>query len=126
MPININTYCRVNRNGSININTDPTFGFLYTGPICVSGSSIAQVNGTYTFYAYYTQNGYTRPNYTINPAPFVYYNIDNLTGNGAYRIVEGFGDSNDIAFGNTFPPPENPYLETSWTDPNIVITRGPC
>lgn len=26
MPITINKYCRINQNGSININTDPTFG----------------------------------------------------------------------------------------------------
>jgi len=30
MPININTYCRINRNGSININTDPRFGVPYS------------------------------------------------------------------------------------------------
>jgi hypothetical protein len=97
----------------------------YTGSICVSGSSIPGVNGTYTFVQYYTQNGFTRPNYTKFPTVPV-YNIDNLTDNGRYRIVEGFGDSNDVEYGNTFPPPLNPYLETSWTDPSIVITQGPC
>ena len=29
MAININTYCRINRNGSVNINTDPRFGVPY-------------------------------------------------------------------------------------------------
>ena len=28
MPININGYCRINRNGSININTDSAFGYV--------------------------------------------------------------------------------------------------
>jgi hypothetical protein len=28
MAININTYCRINQNGSININTDPRFGVI--------------------------------------------------------------------------------------------------
>jgi hypothetical protein len=103
----------------------------YIGPICVSGAEITAVNGTYTFFQYYTQNGYTRPNYTINPAPFVFYNIDNLTANGAYRIVEGFGDSNELYTGLTFPPPANPYLETSWTQyggypTTLITTIGPC
>jgi hypothetical protein len=124
MPITINTYCRVNRNGSININTDPTFGFLYTGPICVSGSSVPGVNGTYTFVQYYTQNGFTRPEYYSSTFQF---SISVLyTNDGRYGLWDGSGDGTLLYEGLTFPPPLNPYLETSWTDPNIVITIGPC
>ena len=35
MPITINTYCRINRNGSININTDPRFGVPYSTNLIV-------------------------------------------------------------------------------------------
>jgi hypothetical protein len=36
MAININTYCRINRNGSININTDPRFGAPYSTNLIVA------------------------------------------------------------------------------------------
>jgi hypothetical protein len=130
MPITVNTYCTINRNGSININTDPIF-FNIPQFICVSGAEITAVNGTYTFYAYYTQNGFTRPNYSFESAPFTFYNIDTLTANGEYRIVEGFGDSNELYTGLTFPPPANPSLENSWTQyggfpTTLITTVGPC
>jgi hypothetical protein len=35
MSITINTYCRVNQNGSININTDPRFGVPYSTNLTV-------------------------------------------------------------------------------------------
>jgi hypothetical protein len=126
MPITINTYCRVNRNGSININTDPTFpGPPYIGPICASGGV---ADGTYTFTSYQTNGGYTRPVYLSFP-----YGISNSWTDGRYIITENVsGDTNEICVGNTFPPPANPYLETSWTfygsiDPApITFTSGSC
>jgi hypothetical protein len=122
MPITINTYCRINRNGSININTDPTFPGPPPQFICVSGANIPEVNGTYTFVQYFTQNGFTRPEYYFNQFSIsVLYTID-----GRYGLLDGSGDDTLLYEGLTFPPPLNPYLETSWTDPNIVITQGPC
>ena len=123
MPIIISTYCRVNRNGSMDINTDPAFlEPLYTGSICVSGANIPEVNGTYTFLQYFTQNGFTRPEYYFNQ-----FSISVLyTAEGRYGLLDSTGDDILLYEGLTFPPPLNPYLETSWTDPNIVITQGPC
>jgi hypothetical protein len=49
MPITINQYCRINQNGSININTDPAFGGvippLSTNLLiyCIAGGSINSV-----------------------------------------------------------------------------------
>jgi hypothetical protein len=132
MPITINTYCRVNRNGSININTDPTFPIIIPIPqfLCVSGATPAEVNGTYEFAYSLTANGYTRPIYKI--FQFSSYDISNDFG-GKYRIVQGFGDPpENIYEGTTFPPPANPSLETLWYFANtvnpapITITAGPC
>lgn len=36
MAITINKYCRINKNGSININTDPAFGDLYSTNLIIS------------------------------------------------------------------------------------------
>jgi hypothetical protein len=129
--ITINTYCKVNRNGSININTDPTFPqplTPYTGPICVSGVAVA--NETYTFIGYQTFNGYTSPVYQ-SPGPF-FYSIDNSTANGTYIICSTSGERIELYEGLTFPAPSNPYLETQWVfygtlDPApITVTSGSC
>jgi hypothetical protein len=104
---------------------------LYTGSICVSGAGVA--SGTYNFYGYQTFNGYNRPNYIYyyeGSLPFV---IENTWFSGRYQIREAFGDNNNLYEGNTFPPPLNPYLETSWSvagfgpaPSGVVVTRGPC
>jgi hypothetical protein len=123
MPIIISTYCRVNRNGSMDINTDPAFFEPpYTGPICVSGAGVS--SGTYTFLQYYTQNFFTRPEYISSTSQFII--SISYTGDGRYGLLDTSGDDTLLYEGLTFPPPLNPYLETSWTDPSIVITQGPC
>lgn len=132
MAITINTYCRVNRNGSININTDPTFGFIIPIPqfLCVSGATPAEINGTYEFIYSQTVLGYTRPVYTIFQFSSYFINTD---FGGKYQIVQGFGDPPETIYeGTTFPPPANPSLETLWYFANtanpapITITAGPC
>jgi hypothetical protein len=120
--------------GRILISSPYIIPFDYTGPICVSGASLVpQVNGTYTFNGYQTVNGYTRPNYIYYYTQFQPYLIENTWFSGRYQIREGFGDSNNLYEGNTFPPPLNPYLETSWSvagfgpEPSdVVVTIGPC
>ena len=93
----------------------------YTGSICVSGAGGA--NGTYTFGGYYTQNGYTRPIYN---SPTNQYQISILyTVEGRYGLWDNSGDGTLLYEGNTFPPPSNPYLETSWNGP-ITVTSGSC
>jgi hypothetical protein len=104
----------------------------YIGPICVSGAGSTEVNGTYVFNGYTTDGGYTRPFYQYESAPFTFYAIDLNGGGSTYRIYAAFGDQNSYYKGNTFPPPANPYLETSWTliesgtDPVPTVTIGPC
>jgi len=104
----------------------------YIGPICVSGAGSPEVNGTYTFSGYTADGGYTRPYYVYESAPFTFYAIDLLGGGSTYRIYAAFGDQNAYYKGNNFPPPANPYLETSWTsfdagaDPAPTVTIGPC
>jgi hypothetical protein len=141
MPININTYCRVNRNGSININTDPTFPEPPPPPdpnfLCVNGAGSA-LNGTYKFYDFYTSgNNGTRPRYIpIN-------NVDDSGiqilagipfGGSPYRwAVYSFDGETSTTYyaGNTTPVPEYPWLETSWTAydgaaPVPTLTIGLC
>ena len=109
-----------------------TSALPYTGSICISGAGSTLVNGTYVFSGYTTDSGYTRPLYEYRFASFTTYSIDLLGGGSTYRIVASFGDNNAYYKGNTFPPPANPYLETSWTsfdagaDPVPTVTQGPC
>jgi hypothetical protein len=145
MAITINTYCRINRNGSININTDPTFGFIATTTTstttttttinlddfaCVSGVGVSgEVIGTYQFNGFTTENGITRPSYipTFIPAqPSLQIVIYNQSG-GAVWAIAAFGDEVNYYFGNTNPAPAYPWLETSWTgSPPPTVTQGPC
>ena len=138
MPITINTYCRVNQNGSININTDPTFPQPLPPPdpnfACVSGAGVPEINGTYTFSYNYTFGiEGTRPRY-VNE-----FGIEILAGMGFagdfyrwffYALIDG--DQNTYYYrGNTTPPPEYPWLETSWslyggTDPVPTVIIGQC
>jgi len=130
MPITINTYCRVNRNGSININTDPTFPEPPPNFMCVSGAGSAEVNGTYTFAGFETSDGYTRPKYIKG-----IFKIGLSILGGQRWILEFPNLSGDYAawyIGNTIPPPAYPWLETSWSITDVgelpvpTFTIGPC
>ena len=142
MPININTYCRINRNGSININTDPLFGFIATTTTtttttinpndftCISGVGVSgEVIGTYQFNSFTTENGITRPMYlpTFTPVqPGLQIVIYNQSGGAVWAIAD-FGNEVAYYFGNTNPAPAYPWLETSWTgSPPPTVTLGQC
>jgi hypothetical protein len=146
MPITINTYCRVNRNGSININTDPSFLFANTTStttttttinlndfVCISGVGVSgEVIGTYQFFDFTTENGITRPRYfpTFTPVqPSLEIRIYPTGGGGGSAVwaIAAFGDEVNYYFGNTQPAPAFPWLETSWTgSPPPTVTQGPC
>jgi hypothetical protein len=104
-----------------------TSALPYTGSICVSGAGSTQVNGTYTFIGYITDGNITRPRYRE-----VDLETEINLANGRYYIVQASGDSLGLYIGNTFPPPANPYLETSWSAFDIgiapvpTITSGSC
>jgi len=92
MPITINTYCRVNRNGSININTDPRFLF---SPIVRNGLVLEldagdslSYPGSGTTWSDISGNGY---NSTLTNGP----TFNSANGGG---IV--FDGTNDYAIGN--------------------------
>jgi len=138
MSITINTYCRVNQNGSININTDPTFPQPLPSPdpnfLCVSGAGVPEINGTYTFYELYTwPNSGTRPRY-VNELGIEIFAAVSFAGDSYtwffYALIDG--DQNTYYYrGNTTPPPEYPWLETSWSlyggvNPVPIVTIGQC
>jgi hypothetical protein len=144
MPITINTYCRVNRNGSININTDPTFGFITTTSTttttttinldnfaCISSAG-SPVNETYEFRDFITENGITRPRYLLIGSTDGLQIVIYPTGGGAVWTIANPGEEIYYYNGSTNPAPAFPWLETSWTLgnggalPAPTITRGPC
>ncbi len=121
MPITINTYCRVNQNGSININTDPTFPQPLPSPdpnyACVSGAGTPEINGTYTFLDNYTfgVEG-TRPRYQ-NALGLEILAAVGFAGD-SYRWFFYYFDGDASTYwyrGNTIPAPAYPWLETSWS-----------
>jgi hypothetical protein len=132
MPITINTYCRVNRNGSININTDPTFPTINLDNFACVSSAGSPVNGTYEFYDFITENGITRPRYfpigSINGLQIFIY----PTGGGAVWTIANPGEEIYYYNGSTNPAPAFPWLETSWTLgnggalPAPTVNQGPC
>ena len=138
MPININTYCRVNRNGSININTDPTFPIpttttstttttttsTFNNFACVSGP-LTFANGTYIFGGYAGDFPvYVGPNeYYFYPAQYDFpLSVTWALWN------DNNGEPYVAAVGNTRPAPAYPWLETSWRYfyASFVVTQGPC
>ena len=146
MAVIINGSFRINSNGSININTDPTFGFTTTtttstttttttlDPInfaCISGVGVSgEVIGTYQFTGVFaTENGVTRPIFypTFIPAqPDLQIRLVNSPGSAKWGIYAP-GDEVNYYFGNTAPAPAYPWLETSWTgSPPPTVTQGPC
>jgi hypothetical protein len=95
MPININTYCRINKNGSININTDPTFPIYIPPPIIRNGLVLEldagnnlSYPGSGTTWSDLSGNGY---NSTLTNGP----TFNSANGGG---IV--FDGTNDYAIGN--------------------------
>jgi hypothetical protein len=129
MPVTINTYCRINRNGSININTDPAFPVPeppYTGSICVSGGG---ADGTYAFTGFINYYDGIRPTYT-SISGFINLRLEGP--GGTYSFRDAFGDQAEYYNGGTIPAPAYPYLETLWFFYNtfdpvaITVTKGPC
>jgi hypothetical protein len=95
MAITINTYCRVNRNGSININTDPTFPTYIPPPIVTDGlvlyldaGNSNSYPGSGTTWSDISGNGY---NGTLTNGP----TFNSANGGG---IV--FDGTNDYVIGN--------------------------
>jgi hypothetical protein len=144
MTVTINTYCRVNRNGSININTDPTFPTTTTTTTstttttttinlndyaCVSGAG-SPINGTYIFSYFQTLQEVTRPLYTTADGNFIIGLVSNAPG-PTWSILDNINED-FLYIGNTQPSPYYPWLETSWTLANAgvlplpTITQGPC
>ena len=135
MPVTINTYCRINRNGSININTDPAFGIITTTTTtttttinlndyaCISGP-IAAANGTYFFTGdYYTEKGVTRPIY-YGPNTYFIIISNNNPGPTWGLWNDGNGEPG-LAYGSTTQPIPNYPWQASWNN-GIIVTQGPC
>jgi len=133
----INTYCRINKNGSININTDPTFP-IPPDPnfACVSGAGTPEINGTYVFTDNYTFGiEGTRPRYQNIVSGIQILAAAGFAGD-FYRWFFYYYDANEDASaywykGNTNPAPAYPWLETSWslyggTDPVPTVIIGQC
>jgi hypothetical protein len=135
MPITINTYCRINRNGSININTDPTFGFIATTTTstttttttinldnfaCMSGAPDPLMNGTYVnSFIDVTEQGETRP---IFGGPNGYY-LQIVSGPGGPSWGLWF-DGEFYFAGTTKPIPQYPW-QSAWSG-GVTVTRGLC
>jgi len=119
--ITINTYCRVNQNGSININTDPTFPQPLPSPdpnfLCVSGAGSPEINGTYAYLDDYTYPLFgTRPRYQNNSTGIQILAAPGFAGD-FYRWFFYYFDGDASTYwyrGNTNPAPAYPWLETSW------------
>ena len=138
MPININTYCRVNRNGSININTDPTFGFTTTTSTttttttinpadyaCVSGAPDPTANGTYVYFGDITIQDVTRRQYGKITSDGWFISLISsppIPIPGPQYAI--YFEENFVYLNNTKPVPTNPW-EGSWSD-GVVVTIGPC
>jgi hypothetical protein len=81
-----------------------------TESVCVSGAGIVGANGTYTYFGTYTVNGVTRPSYE-----FGFNNIILASSFGQpYWSICNYDDEDTYYIGNTTPPPQYPYQETSW------------
>jgi hypothetical protein len=81
-----------------------------TESVCVSGGGSVGVNNTYTYVGTNTINGFTRPFYR-----YVSYQIicQLVLGEVIWTIYNA-EDEGTHYFGNTTPPPQYPYQETSW------------
>ena len=134
MPITINTYCRINRNGSININTDPAFGFTTTTTTtttinlndyaCVNtGPDEDNFRGTYVVTGTSTVDGVTRPVYT-NVNPFFTIQLASIVGGPVWAF---YYDVYLSATSTTQPAPTYPWQATGYSGFDLrSITQGPC
>ena len=82
-----------------------------TASVCVSGAGIVGANGTYTYFGTYTVNGFTRPTYQFGFFVLV------LTSDGGRTVwsIYNLNLEETYYIGNTTPPPQYPYQETSWS-----------
>jgi hypothetical protein len=87
-----------------------------TASVCVSGAGSGVINGTYTYIGTATANGFIRPRYEGNlTGGFVYVLITAIGGAGAVWSIYSSNDEESYYLGNTTPPPQYPYQETSWS-----------
>jgi hypothetical protein len=116
MPININTYCRINKNGSININTDPTFllpplfNFEFNQQWASPNATVTDIGGftsnpaftptsnAFIFNSFGTPLGLTTFSFTMNSNNFNTTIIAELIKNSV--SLQTIGES--ITFGYTF------------------------
>jgi len=129
MPITINTYCRVNRNGSININTDPLFGFTTTTTTSTTTTTTTinlndfvcyQGYETYTLVGTSTVQGVTRGIYDA----FNGYATIQLVGDPLGPTWAIWNDQDPSIISSTRPVPDYPW-QASW-GVGFSITQGPC
>jgi hypothetical protein len=135
MAITINKYCRINRNGSININTDPAFGYIpplptnltvydiyNNGPIGANISSVS-IGGASPYIIF---DGRTFPVYDSDP---------NLYGHhfgGTSITVSESGNAtmiilinNLVVFGSCSNPVNGTATYTgTFTENDQVVIRG--
>jgi hypothetical protein len=82
-----------------------------TESVCVSGAGIVGANGTYPYFSTDTINGFTRPNYEVG---FFKILIVGVSGTTVWSIYN-YNLEETYYIGNTTPPPQYPYQETSWS-----------
>jgi len=127
MSITINTYCRVNQNGSININTDPTFLQPPTPPntndyacVVVGYDEPGTNGGTYVVTGNSIVDGVTRPVYTNANG----WTIQIINSGG---VVWAFFDNGGLyAVSTTQPVPTYPWLATGYGFDILSFTAGQC
>jgi hypothetical protein len=136
MPITINTYCRVNRNGSININTDPAFGFTTSTTtttttfninnyacVEVGGDEPSEMNGTYVVTGTSTVDGVTRPIYTNTNGLGCTMQITSFSGGPVWAF---FINGNPIYLSTSQPAPAYAWQATGYAFDLRRLTQGPC
>jgi hypothetical protein len=130
MPININTYCRVNRNGSININTDPAFPVPPSPPdpndyacVEVGGDEPGELNGTYAVTGTSTVDGVTRPIYTNTNGLGVTMQITSAVGGPVWAFWIG---GSPYYLSTSQPAPAYAWQATGYAFDLRRLTQGPC
>ena len=133
MAININTYCRINRNGSININTDPRFGAPYSTNLIIScGGNEAYINSVLIGGgpAYIIQQG-TFPVYS-NPDAGNTILYGHHFGGTSVTVTEGFNATlifsiNGVGLeGSCGAPSFGPFNYTFTENDVITISSSEC
>jgi hypothetical protein len=137
MAININTYCRINRNGSININTDPRFGAPYStnltiyaaynqdqGPSYARSIDAVSINGGTP---YVILNGVTLPVYDDNSTILYAHHFGGTSitvseSNNATMIIL---INNSLVFGSCNSPVNGTATYTgTFTENDQVVIYG--